>query len=152
MGRSQKKARVEDALHATRAEMAESGIPPGGGIALRRAAISAIDKAGLQGDEAVGAGIVRRALEAPIRQIATNAGVDGSIVIQAVLANKDLNHGYNAATDKYVDLVKAGVIDPAPPPRCVHSVATLLLTASRALVSVVPEKKKGGGGHGDMDY
>ncbi len=148
----EKKARVEDALHATRAAV-ESGILPGGGVALLRAT-AAIDKAGFQGDELIGANIVRRALEAPIRQIAINAGVDGSIVIQAVLANKDLNHGYNAATDKYVDLVKAGVIDPAKVTctalQNAASVATLLLT-TEALVSVVPEKKKGGGGHGEMD-
>ena len=154
-GRSQKKARIEDALHPTRAVLAESGILPGGGIALLRAT-AAIDRSGLEGDEAVGAGIVRRALEAPIRQIAANAGVDGSIVIQNVLAKKDQNHGYNAAADTYVDMVKAGVIDPAKVTctalQNAASVATLLLT-TEALVSVVPEKKKGGGEDmGDMDY
>ena len=150
MGRSQKKARVEDALHATRAVLAESGIlPAGGGIALLRAT-AAIDRSGLEGDEAVGAGIVRRALEAPIRQIAANAGVDGSIVIQNVLAKKDQNHGYNAAADTYVDMVKAGVIDPAKVSRTAltnaASVASLLLTTD-ALVSDLPSKEAEEHGH-----
>ncbi|MGE0144329.1 MAG: chaperonin GroEL [Planctomycetota bacterium] len=154
----EKKARVEDALHATRAAV-ESGILPGGGVALLRSQ-SVIEKLGLEGDERIGADIVRRSLEAPLRQIAVNAGVDGSIVIQGVRDNKNASWGYNAATGVYEDMIKAGVIDPAKVTatalKNAASVSTLLLT-TEALVSVVPEKKKGGGGghdHGmdDMDY
>jgi len=153
----EKKARVEDALHATRAAV-ESGILPGGGVALLRAA-EAIDGLKLDGDEQIGAQIVRRALEAPLRQIAINAGVDGSIVVQNIRTQKNRNWGYNAATGEYQDLIEAGVIDPAKVTSTAlqnaASVATLLLT-TEALVSVVPEKKKGGGGHGhddmDMDF
>jgi chaperonin GroEL len=148
----EKKARVEDALHATRAAVAE-GILPGGGVALLRAQTS-LDDLKLAGDERIGADIVRRALESPLRQIARNAGVDGSIVVQQVLAQKGYGHGYNAATDTYEDLPKAGVIDPTKV-ACVAlqnaaSVATLLLT-TEALVSVAPEKKKkSAGGAPDM--
>jgi chaperonin GroEL len=154
----EKKARVEDALHATRAAV-ESGILPGGGVALLRSQ-SVIEKLGLEGDERIGADIVRRSLEAPLRQIAVNAGVDGSIVIQGVRDNKNASWGYNAATGVYEDMIKAGVIDPAKVTatalKNAASVSTLLLT-TEALISVVPEKKKGGGGghdHGmdDMDY
>jgi chaperonin GroEL len=151
----EKKARVEDALHATRAAV-ESGILPGGGVALLRAQ-TAIEKMELRADERIGADIVRRALEAPIRQIAANAGVDGSIVVQNLRAQKSVTHGYNAASDTYEDMIKAGVIDPAKVTctalQNAASVSTLLLT-TEALVSVVPEKKKGGGGHDmdDMDY
>src|SRR5688572_1092750 len=106
----EKKARVEDALHATRAAVAE-GIVAGGGVALMRAGKS-LDGLNLTGDEKIGADIVRRALESPMRQIAINAGVDGSIVIQTVRANKSETFGYNAATDVYEDMVKAGVVDP----------------------------------------
>ncbi|HLQ36635.1 MAG TPA: chaperonin GroEL, partial [Planctomycetota bacterium] len=143
----EKKARVEDALHATRAAVAE-GIVAGGGVALVRAAAS-LAELKLTGDERIGADIVRRALESPMRQIAQNAGVDGSIVVQTVRASKEANYGYNAATDTYEDLVKAGVIDPAKVTcaalQNAASVATLLLN-TEALVSTVPEKKKGGGG------
>jgi chaperonin GroEL len=151
----EKKARVEDALHATRAAV-ESGILPGGGVALLRSQ-AAIEKMELKADERIGADIVRRALEAPIRQIAANAGVDGSIVVQNLRAQKSVTHGYNAASDTYEDMIKAGVIDPAKVTctalQNAASVSTLLLT-TEALVSVVPEKKKGGGGHDmdDMDY
>ena len=117
------------------------------------------------GDERSGADIVRRALESPMRQIAINAGVDGSIVVQTVRASKDVNFGYNAATDTYEDMIKAGVVDPAKVTcaalQNAASVATLLLT-TEALISTVPEKKKapaGGhdhghdhGGMGDMDF
>ncbi|MDA0374101.1 MAG: chaperonin GroEL [Planctomycetota bacterium] len=148
----EKKARVEDALHATRAAV-ESGILPGGGVALLRAQ-TAIEKMELKADERIGADIVRRALEAPIRQIAANAGVDGSIVVQNLRAQKSVTHGYNAASDTYEDMIKAGVIDPAKVTctalQNAASVSTLLLT-TEALVSVVPEKKKGGGGGHDMD-
>jgi chaperonin GroEL len=155
----EKKARVEDALHATRAAV-EEGILPGGGVALLRAQ-GAIKSLKLDGDERIGAEIVRRAIEAPIRQIAKNAGVDGSIVVQTVLAKNDYGYGYNAATDVYEDLQKSGVIDPCKVTTAAlqnaASVATLLLT-TEALISTVPDKKgkKGGGGEmdemGDMDY
>jgi chaperonin GroEL len=163
----ERKARVEDALHATRAAVAE-GIVAGGGVALVRAA-STLESLKLDGDERIGADIVRRALESPMRQIAANAGVDGSIVVQTVRNSKEPNFGYNAATDVYEDMVKAGVVDPAKVVTTAlqnaASVATLLLT-TEALISNVPEKKKapagghdhdhggmgGMGGMGDMDF
>ncbi|MEY4673492.1 MAG: hypothetical protein RL148_1276 [Planctomycetota bacterium] len=150
----EKKARVEDALHATRAAVAE-GIVPGGGVALVRASAALADLK-LTGDERIGADIVRRALEAPMRQIAQNAGVDGSIVVQNVRNGKDATWGYNAATDTYEDMVKAGVVDPAKVTcaalQNAASVSTLLLT-TEALISTVPEKKKDAGGHGhDHDH
>jgi chaperonin GroEL len=147
----EKKARVEDALHATRAAV-EEGIVTGGGIALL-VATKVIDNLKLEGDEKVGAGIVRRALEAPIRQIAENAGQDGAVVVQNVRAGKGDHFGYNALTDSYEDLVKAGVIDPTKVVRMAlqnaSSVASLLLTTD-ALVSDLPEKdeEKAGAGHG----
>ena len=135
----EKKARVEDALHATRAAV-EEGIVPGGGTALLNA-IDAVEKLDLKGDERVGAMIIRRALEAPTRQIATNAGQDGSVIVQNVRANKSKSYGYNAGTDTYEDLVKAGVIDPTKVTRTAlqnaASVASLLLTTD-ALVSDMP--------------
>ncbi len=139
----EKKARVEDALHATRAAV-EEGIVPGGGLALLNC-VDAIDTLKLKGDERVGAQIIRRALEAPMRQIAANAGQDGSVVVQNVRAGKAKNYGYNAATDVYEDLVKAGVIDPKKVVRTslqnAASVASLLLTTD-ALVSELPETHK----------
>jgi chaperonin GroEL len=144
----EKKSRVEDALHATRAAV-EEGIVPGGGVALLHGQ-TAIDKLKLTGDERVGALIVRRALEAPIRQIASNAGQDGAVVVQNVLSAKQGNHGYNAATDTYEDLVKAGVIDPTKVTRMAlqnaASVASLLLTTD-ALVSDLPAKEEEHAGH-----
>jgi chaperonin GroEL len=153
----EKKARVEDALHATRAAV-DGGTLTGGGVALIRSQ-DVVKKLKLEGDERIGADIVMRAIEAPLRQIVTNAGVEGSIVLQKVRESKDASFGYNAATGVYEDLVKAGVIDPCNVTcsalQNAASVATLLLT-TEALVSVVPEKKKGGGGPsedmGDMDY
>ncbi len=153
----EKKARVEDALHATRAAVAE-GILPGGGVALLRAQAT-IDKLSLEGDERIGADIVRRSLESPIKQIARNAGVEGSIVVQTVKDNKSATFGFNAATCQHEDMVKAGIIDPTKVVctalQNAASVATLLLT-TEALVAVVPEKKgkkggPGGGGGPDMD-
>jgi chaperonin GroEL len=139
----EKKARVEDALHATRAAV-EEGIVPGGGVALL-SCCEAIEKLKLTGDERVGAMIVRRAVESPLRQIAENAGKDGAVVAQNVAAGKSKSYGYNAATDVYEDLVKAGVIDPTKVVRCglqnAASVAALLLTTD-ALVSELPEKKE----------
>ncbi|MDZ4773627.1 MAG: chaperonin GroEL [Planctomycetota bacterium] len=145
----EKKQRVEDALHATRAAV-EEGIVPGGGVALL-STIEAIEGLKLEGDEKVGAMIVRRAIEAPMRQIATNAGQDGAVVVQNVRGNKNKNWGYNAATETYEDLVKSGVIDPTKVVRTAlqnaASVASLLLTTD-ALVSDLPEREKEGAGAG----
>jgi chaperonin GroEL len=136
----EKKARVEDALHATRAAV-EEGIVPGGGVALLRAQ-SALDKIRGTEDEKIGVEIVRRALEEPIRMIAQNAGAEGSIVVAKVRASKERNFGYNAATDTYEDLVKAGVIDPTKVARTAlqnaASIAGLLLTTE----CVVVEKRE----------
>jgi chaperonin GroEL len=156
----EKKARVEDALHATRAAV-EEGIVPGGGVALIRAS-KALDKLKAENaDEKVGFDIVRRAIEAPLRIISSNAGVEGSIVVQKVKEG-DGNFGYNARTEVYEDLVKAGVIDPTKVTRTAlenaASVAGLLLT-TEAVISEKPQDKKmdmpGGGmpgGMGGMDF
>ena len=143
----EKKARVEDALHACRAAV-EEGILPGGGVAILRAR-KALDKLKLKGDQKIGVDIVRRALGAPIKQIAANAGQDGSIVAQKVdEETKDPNFGYNALTNTFQDLVKAGIIVPTKVERVAlqnaASIAGLLLTTD-ALVSEIPEKKKKGG-------
>jgi chaperonin GroEL len=139
----EKKARVEDALHATRAAV-EEGIVPGGGVALINC-IEIVEKLGLEGDERIGSMIIRRALEAPMRQIAANAGQDGAVVVQNVRGKKSNTWGYNAGADRYEDLVAAGVIDPAKVTRVAlqnaASVATLLLTTD-ALVSDMPEEEK----------
>ena len=148
----EKKARVEDALHATRAAV-EEGILPGGGVALCRAA-AVLDDLKLKGDQRTGADIVRRALTAPLKQIAANAGLDGAVVLEKI---KDMGEteGYDALADKYCDLVQAGIIDPTKVVRCAlqnaASVAGLLLTTD-ALVAEIPEKKAPGGppGGGDM--
>ncbi len=150
----EKKARVEDALHATRAAV-EEGILPGGGVALLRASSSLKPAEGLSHDEQVGYNIVLRACRAPLMMISENAGKDGGIVCEKVAEAKG-NHGYNALTDTYEDMVKAGVIDPTKVTRTAlanaASVATLLLT-SDALVAEKPKSDKGGkkGGHHD-DY
>jgi len=145
----EKKARVEDALHATRAAV-EEGIVPGGGVALLWCQ-GAVDKLSLEGDERVGSQIIRRALESPMRQIAVNAGQDGAVVVQNVRAGKGAGFGYNAATDVYEDLVAAGVIDPAKVTRAAltnaASVASLLLTTD-ALVSDLPKRDEEKAGHG----
>jgi chaperonin GroEL len=148
----EKKARVEDAMHATRAAV-EEGIVPGGGVALVRCA-PAVDALKLTGDEATGAKIVRRALEEPMRQIVENAGEEGAIVVGKVVENKNPNFGYNAQTGAFEDLVAAGVIDPTKVARtALHnagSIASLMLT-TEALVSEIPEDKKEPampGGHG----
>jgi len=137
-----KKARVEDALHATRAAV-EEGIVPGGGVALVRAA-AAFDRLKLDGDEATGADIVRRALSAPLRQIAENAGVNGGVVLQKVLESPKAV-GFDAETGGYVDMMKAGIIDPAKVVRCAlqnaASIAALLLTTD-AVVSELPKKEE----------
>ena len=148
----EKKARVEDAMHATRAAV-EEGIVPGGGVALSRC-VNALDKLKLEGDEQIGVNIVKRALVEPLRQIAENAGEEGAIVLGKVNDSKDNNFGYNALTGDYEDLVKAGVLDPTKVVRTAlqnaGSIASLMLT-TEALVSEIPEEKKGaptGGGHG----
>jgi chaperonin GroEL len=153
----EKKARVEDAMHATKAAV-EEGIVPGGGVALLRAG-KALDNLKLEGDQKVGAAIIKRAIEEPMRWIATNAGGEGSIVVARVRDAKTADEGFNAASDTYEDLVKAGVIDPAKVVRSAlqnaASIASLLLT-TEALVSEIPEEKKdapampGGGGMGGM--
>jgi len=139
----EKKARVEDALHACRAA-AEEGILPGGGVAMLRV-LPALDKLKTKGDESIGVDIVRRAVGAPIKQIATNAGLDGSIVAQKVMESTDKNFGYNALTKQYGDMIKFGVIVPTKVERTAlqngASIASLLLTTD-AVVSEIPEKKK----------
>ena len=151
----EKKARVEDALHATRAAV-EEGIVPGGGIALLRAQ-SALDRIRGTEDEKTGVEIVRRALEEPIRLIAQNAGAEGSIVVAKVRGSKDRNFGYNAQTDTYEDLVKAGVIDPTKVTRTAlqnaASIAGLLLTTECVVVEKKEERPAAappGGGMGGM--
>jgi chaperonin GroEL len=148
----EKKARVEDAMHATRAANQE-GILPGGGVALLRAACGL--KSELEGDEKIGYDIVVRACKSPIGQIAENAGQDGAVVTNSVLENKKQNYGYDARVDRYCDMVEEGIIDPTKVVRFAlqnaASVATLLLT-SDALVAEIPkeEKKPVGGGGEDM--
>ncbi len=149
----EKKALVEDALHATRAAV-EEGIVPGGGVALLRAQ-AVLDKLKLEHeDEQIGVSILRRALEAPIRQIATNAGVEGSIVVATVRAAKG-GHGYNALTDEYEDLVKAGVIDPTKVVRSAlqnaASIAGLLLTTEAVVVEKAEDDKPAMPGGGGME-
>ena len=160
----EKKARVEDALHATRAAV-EEGIVPGGGVAFIRAQ-KALDKLDLEGDEKVGVAIVRRAIEEPMRQLADNAGQEGALIVQEVKKRKG-NEGYNVATGEYEDLVKAGVVDPTKVTRSAlqnaASISGLLLT-TEAIITDMPEKEKGGGmppgmggggmggGMGGMDY
>ncbi|MBN8603543.1 MAG: chaperonin GroEL [Planctomycetes bacterium] len=145
----EKKARVEDALHATRAAI-EEGILPGGGVALLRASNAVSPGEGLSHDEVVGYNIVLRACRAPLTMISTNAGLDGGIVCERVLESKG-NNGFNALTNTYEDLVKAGVIDPTKVTRTAlanaASVSTLLLT-SDALIAEKPKADKGGKGHG----
>jgi chaperonin GroEL len=140
----EKKARVEDAMHATKAAV-EEGIVAGGGVAMLRA-IEAVDKIKAEGDVAVGVKIVRRALEEPARQIAGNAGEEGSVVVRQIFAEKG-NVGFNAGTGKFEDLVKAGVIDPAKVTKTAlvnaSSIASLMLT-TEAMISEIKEKDKGG--------
>ncbi|MFN0171555.1 MAG: chaperonin GroEL [Bryobacteraceae bacterium] len=152
----EKKARVEDALHATRAAV-EEGIVPGGGVVLLRAA-TAVNSLQLEGDEKIGANIVKRACEEPLRQIVMNSGSEGSIVVEKVRENKSPSFGYNAQTDIYEDLVAAGVIDPTKVTRTAlqnaSSIASLMLT-TEAMVAEIPEKKPAPApaGHGpEMDY
>jgi chaperonin GroEL len=155
----EKKARVEDAMHATKAAV-EEGIVPGGGVALLRCT-KAVEAIKAEGDEQVGVNIIKRALEEPLRQISSNAGYEGPVVIAKVRESKAAEEGFNALTDKYENLVDAGVIDPTKVVRSAlqnaASIASLLLT-TEALVSEIPEEKKeaagggmpGGGGMGGM--
>jgi chaperonin GroEL len=149
----EKKARVEDALHATKAAV-EEGIVPGGGTAYLRC-IKALDTIkDVPAEQKVGLDIIRRALEEPIRQIVNNAGGEASVVVGKVREDKNVNAGYNAATEEYVDMIKAGIIDPTKVSRTAlqnaASVAALMLT-TEVMVTDIPEEKKepmGGGGHG----
>src|SRR5487761_1929825 len=155
----EKKARVEDALHATRAAV-EEGIVPGGGVALLRAA-KALQSLKVEGDEQIGIDIIKRACEEPLRQIVHNSGTEGAIVIEKVRSNDSPNYGFNAATEVYEDLVQSGVIDPAKVTRTAlqnaASISSLMLT-TEAMICEIPEKKAapmpGGehGGPGGMDY
>jgi chaperonin GroEL len=139
----EKKARVEDAMHATRAAV-EEGIVPGGGVAFIRA-LPALDKLKLEGDEQIGVNIVRRSLEEPLRMIASNAGHEGAIVIGKVKDSKDSNFGFDAAAEEYTDMISAGILDPAKVTRSAlqnaASIASLMLT-TEALVSEIPEEEK----------
>jgi len=154
----EKKARVEDAMHATRAAV-EEGIVPGGGVALARCAAT-LDKVKAEGDEQIGINIVKRAITEPLRQIVENAGEEGAVVLGKVLESKETNFGFNAFSNEYEDLVKAGVLDPTKVVRTAlqnaGSIASLMLT-TEALIAEIPEKKEapaggghGGGGMGDM--
>ncbi|MBV9507335.1 MAG: chaperonin GroEL [Acidobacteriia bacterium] len=153
----EKKARVEDALHATRAAV-EEGIVPGGGVALLRAS-KALAGLKIAGDEQIGVDIVRRACEEPLRQIVVNSGTEGAIVVEKVRDNGNANYGFNASTDNYEDLVSAGVIDPTKVTRTAlqnaASIASLMLT-TEAMIAEIPEKKPAPAGppHGgpEMDY
>ena len=155
----ERKDRVDDALHATRAAV-EEGIVPGGGVALLKASKALEGLTGDNADQNAGIAIVRRALQAPIRQIAEHAGVEGSIVVGKVLDNGSATFGFNAQTEVYEDLVKAGVIDPTKVVRTAlqdaASVAGLMIT-TEAAIAEAPKKSDGappmpGGGMGDMDY
>ena len=146
----EKKARVEDALHATKAAV-EEGIVPGGGVAYLRC-LKALEGLKLEGDQQVGVNIVRRSLEEPIRQIAENAGVEGSVVVNKVKSESKSSLGFNAANDQYVDMLEAGIIDPTKVSRCAlqnaSSVAGLMLTTQVMITELPEEKKEPMGGHG----
>ena len=156
----EKKDRVDDSLHATRAAV-EEGIVPGGGVALLRASKSLTKVETDNDDQKVGVEIVRRALAAPIRQIAENAGEDGAVVAGKVSESKDINFGFDAQSEKYVDMVKAGIVDPTKVVRVAlqdaASVAGLLIT-TEAMIAETPKKDEapmappGGGGMGGMDF
>jgi chaperonin GroEL len=159
----EKKARVEDALHATRAAM-EEGIVAGGGVALIRC-IPVIEKLKLSGDEQIGANIVKKSLEEPIRQIVNNAGLEPSVIVDKVKSSDKPNYGFDAQKEEYVDMLTAGIIDPTKVTRCAlenaSSIAGLILT-TECVVAEKPKKEErapaggpggGMGGMGDMgDY
>jgi chaperonin GroEL len=146
----EKKARVEDAMHATRAAV-EEGIVPGGGVALLRC-ISALDKLKLEDDEATGVAIVKRALEEPTRQIAQNAGQEGAIIVGRIRDSKDDNFGYNAETGEFGDMIKAGVIDPTKVTRLAlqnaASIVALMLTTEVLIADIKEEEEAVGAGAG----
>jgi chaperonin GroEL len=158
----EKKARVEDAMHATRAAV-EEGIVPGGGVALIRC-IAELDKLKVHGEEAIGVNIVKRALEEPLRQIALNAGHEGAVILGRVRESKEENFGFDAETGEFGDMVKAGVIDPAKVTRLAlqnaASIAALMLTTEALIADIKEDDKKaaagagaghgGGGGMGGM--
>jgi chaperonin GroEL len=150
----EKKARVEDAMHATRAAV-EEGIVPGGGVALLRC-IKPLEKLNLDHDEAIGVSIVKRALEEPTRQIAQNAGHEGAVVVRSVLDSKDPNYGFNAENGEFGDMVKMGVIDPAKVTRLAlqnaASIASLMLTTEALIAEIKEDDRKAAapGGHGGM--
>jgi chaperonin GroEL len=155
----EKKDRIDDALNATRAAV-EEGIVPGGGVALLRARAALTSLAGANADITAGISIVLRALEAPVRQIAENAGVEGSIVVGKLTDSKDRNQGFDAQTETYVDMIKAGIVDPAKVVRTAlqdaGSIAALLITAE-AMIADIPAKESaapavGNGGMGGMGY
>jgi len=155
----ERKDRVEDAMHATRAAV-EEGVVAGGGAALLYAAKALTKLKPANDDQKVGIDIVRRALQTPVRQIAENSGVDGSIVVGKLLESSDTNRGFDAQTSEYVDMLKSGIIDPTKVVRLAlqdaASVAGLLVT-TEAMVAEKPEKKPApsmphGGGMGDMDF
>ncbi len=147
----EKKARVEDALHATRAAV-EEGIVPGGGVALLRC-IPALEKLKLEGDRQIGVEIVKKALEEPIKNIVQNAGLDGSVVVEKVKASKDINYGFDAQKEEYTDMMKAGIIDPTKVTRLAlvnaASVAGLMLT-TEVMVTEIPEEEKSKMPHAGM--
>jgi chaperonin GroEL len=154
----EKKARVEDALHATKAAV-EEGIVPGGGVALLRC-VSVLEKLKLEHDQQIGVNIIRRSLEEPIRQIVANAGLEGSVVVEKVRSGQKPSWGFDAASETYVDMIEAGIIDPTKVTRTAlqnaASVAGLMLT-TEVMVAEIPEKEGkappmhgGGGGMGDM--
>ena len=157
----EKKDRVDDALNATRAAV-EEGIVPGGGVALLRAKAAVAKLKSENADEQAGINIVLKALEAPIRQIVENSGVEGSIVVGKILENKSQTYGFDAQTEEYVDMIEAGIVDPAKVVRTAlqdaASVAGLLIT-TEAMVAELPKDKPampmgggGGGGMGGMDF
>ena len=155
----EKKARVEDALHATRAAV-EEGIVPGGGVAFLRC-LSALESLNLEGDQQIGSDIVRKALEEPIKQIVNNAGLEGAIIVEKVKDSKDINYGFDAQREEFTDMMKAGIIDPTKVTRTAlqnaASVASLMLT-TEVMVTEIPEREEKmpagmppGGGMGGMD-
>ena len=148
----EKKARVEDALHATRAAV-EEGVVPGGGVAMVRALKSVDGMEGDNNDQTVGISIARRAMEEPLRQIVVNAGQDGSVILNKVAEGKDA-YGYNAATGEYGDMLEMGILDPTKVTRSAlqnaASVAGLMIT-TEAMVAEIPQKDEGGAGGGAPD-
>ena len=146
----EKKLRIEDALNATRAAI-EEGIIPGGGIALLKA-IPALEKIEAEGDEMTGVNIIKHALEAPLRQIATNAGMEGSVIVENVKKNNDPNYGYDALTGEFGDMVAKGIIDPTKVTRSAlqnaASVASMVLT-TESLVTDIPEPEPAASGGGN---